>query len=104
MTKRLARLREIAAASGFSLLLAAGCAGDIGDVDGASFGEGPSGTTGGFDPTVGTTTACDGAKLVPARVRKITDEQYARLVTDLLPGVTPDKVATPGTELALIKD
>ena len=56
------------------------------------------------DPTVGAIDACEGATLVPARVRKITDEQYARLVTDLLPGVTPDKVATPGTELALIKD
>ena len=53
---------------------------------------------------MGATDACEGATLIPARVRKISDEQYARLVADLLPGVTPDKVATPGTELALIKD
>ena len=53
---------------------------------------------------MGSTDACEGATLIPARVRKISDEQYARLVADLLPNVTPDKVATPGTELALIKD
>jgi hypothetical protein len=97
------------AASSLSLclLLAAGCAGDIGDNLGDSTGEGPGGTVGPggvTDPTIGATDACSGATLVPARVRKVTDEQYARLITDLLPGVTPDKVATPGTELALIKD
>src|SRR5262245_30543080 len=48
--------------------------------------------------------SCSGAGLVPQRVRKITDEQYVRLVGALLPGVAPNRVATPGTESALIKD
>src|SRR5882672_3839926 len=101
-----APLRDFAASSLCLCLLATGCAGDIGDNVGDSTGVGPGGTLGpgGVDPTIGATDACSGATLVPARVRKITDEQYARLVTDLLPGVTPAKVATPGTELALIKD
>ena len=98
------------AASSLSVgLLAIGCTGDIGDNDAMSSDETSGGTTTGGpghvdDPTIGAVDACTGATLVPARVRKITDEQYARLVTELLPGVTPDKVATPGTELALIKD
>lgn len=62
--------------------------------------QGTAGTTGG---TV-TEPQCSGASLLPTRVRKITDVQYARLVSDLLPNATVPKVATPGTELALIKD
>jgi Protein of unknown function (DUF1592)/Protein of unknown function (DUF1588)/Protein of unknown function (DUF1595)/Protein of unknown function (DUF1585) len=106
MIQRLTPFRDFASSFGLCLLLAAGCVGDIGDGEGDSTGVGPGGTVGpdGVDPTIGATDACSGATLVPARVRKITDEQYARLVTDLLPGVMPDKVATPGTELALIKD
>ncbi|HEV8245756.1 MAG TPA: DUF1592 domain-containing protein [Polyangiaceae bacterium] len=37
-------------------------------------------------------------------MRKITDSQYARLVTALLPGITPEPVTTPGTETARIID
>jgi len=47
---------------------------------------------------------CTGAALVPARVRKLTDAQYARVIGDLLPQVTLPNVATPGSELSLIKD
>jgi hypothetical protein len=83
-----------------------GCVGDIGDNSSMDSQEpgGSTGPGGGVDPTIGSTDVCSGAALVPARVRKITDEQYVKLVSDLLPGVTPGIVATPGTELALIKD
>ena len=107
MIQRFSPFRYLAASSLSLGLLATGCAGDIGESDGMS-DDTPGTTTGGpghvDDPTVGAVDACSGATLVPARVRKITDDQYARLVTDLLPGVMPDKVATPGPSLALIKD
>ena len=47
---------------------------------------------------------CTGSSLIATRVRKITDQQYDRLVRELLPSATVPVVATPGTELALIKD
>jgi hypothetical protein len=45
-----------------------------------------------------------GAALVPARVRKLTDAQYAPVIGNLLPQVKLPNVATPGSELSLIKD
>src|SRR3954463_7782706 len=104
--KRFSPRRYFASSSLSLALLTAGCTGDIGDdqLDSAQGGPAATGPGAVTDPTVGATDACEGATLIPARVRKISDEQYARLVTDLLPGVMPDKVATPGTELALIKD
>src|SRR5687767_11288483 len=51
-----------------------------------------------------TAEPCTGASLIATRVRKITDQHYAQLVRELLPNATVPAVATPGTELALIKD
>lgn len=55
-------------------------------------------------PPVANPALCAAAALAPARVRKITDEQYANLVSDLFPGVTPLAVVTPGAESTTIKD
>jgi hypothetical protein len=99
-------LRSFAVSSLTACALLTGCVGDIGD-NTSSDSQEPGASTGPAgmgDPNLGTSDICSGPTLVPSRVRKITDEQYLNLVSDLLPGVMPGMVATPGTELALIKD
>ena len=85
-----------------ALALATSAAGCTGIIDGggqAAPGPEPA-------PEVAPVAAelCTETALIPARVRKLTDAQYQRMVGDLLPSVTPPVVATPGTELALIED
>ncbi len=83
--------------------LLAACTGEIGDS-----GTKPQTSVAGGPATAGESSEsgepCTGAALVPARVRKLTDAQYARVVGDLLPQVRLPNIATPGSELSLIKD
>jgi hypothetical protein len=65
---------------------------------------GSAGSAGSSASDPAATEACNTASLIPARVRKITDRQYGRLVQELLPAVSVSPIATPGTELALIQD
>ncbi|MDX2055514.1 MAG: DUF1592 domain-containing protein [Polyangiaceae bacterium] len=55
-------------------------------------------------PPIANPGLCTTAALAPARVRKVTDAQYANLVSDLFPGITPLAVVTPGAESATLKD
>jgi hypothetical protein len=49
-------------------------------------------------------SACQGAALPRARIRKLTDLQHGRLLADLFPGLMPAAVDTPGAESAAIQD
>src|SRR6187402_1962407 len=80
--------------------LLAACTGQSADRDTK-----PQANAAGGPPTAGgSSEPCSGAALVPTRVRKLTDAQYARVIGDLLPQVKLPNVATPGSELSLIKD
>src|SRR6187401_2633742 len=85
--------------TGLCVLLAA-C---TGVVDGPP-GMPPPGSIEGPGSAPITSPPCSDASLLPTRVRKITDVQYSQLISELLPHATIPTVATPGTELALIKD
>jgi hypothetical protein len=78
-----------------AIALGAGCVGAIPAADGAgapaSGGAGPSSVPRGAPPP----PAC-GGELAPARIWRLSDEQYRRAVADLLPGVTVPEVSTPG--------
>ncbi len=82
--------------------LLAACTGEIAD----STTNAPTNVAGGpgAEPPAVSSEPCSGAALVPTRVRKLTDAQYEQASSQLLPQVTAAKVATPGAELALIKD
>jgi hypothetical protein len=101
-----------AAALGFALL---GCNGTIVGADGTP--ENPSNSANPGDPNAPggpggppitptsvipdvpdpvTGKACTTATFTPARIWRLSDEQYSAVVADLLPGVTVPSVTTPG--------
>jgi hypothetical protein len=85
----LAQLGRLASA----VILGASCVGSIP----AAAGEGsapPSASGPGHSPQSGP-PAC-GTDVTPARIWRLSDEQYRRAVSDLLPGVSVPEVSTPG--------
>jgi hypothetical protein len=77
----------------FAIVFGAGCAGSIsgsGDQGVAPPGPGAPGNS-----APGAAGLC-GGDVTPARIWRLTDDEYRRAVTDLLPGVTVPGVSTPG--------
>ena len=84
------------------VLALASCTGEIGGRPGAP-GASPTipGAPGGPPAgSLGPSGACAGGALTPARLWRLSDEQYASAVSDLLPGVTVPDVTTPGRSKA----
>src|SRR5216110_872485 len=81
----LVRFGQLAAA----IALASGCAGSI--AGGEDTSPAPAGGSG--SPAV--PAACE-RDTTPARIWRLSDEEYRRAVGDLLPGVKVPEVSTPG--------
>jgi hypothetical protein len=80
-----------------AIVLSAGCTGSISGGDGMV----PPSATG--DPARPVPAACE-RDPTPARIWRLSDEEYRRAVGDLLPGVTVPEVSTPGRSSAEFVD
>src|SRR5262245_612547 len=80
-----------------AIVFGAGCVGSIPNAgDQPVAPPGPRGSSG---PSATPPAAC-GGDVTPARIWRLTDEEYQRAVADLLPGVMVPEVSTPGRSSA----